>query len=78
MSDLVVHSQHGIGRYVGLKTIKINNSPHDCLVIEYFEKSKLYVPVEDIRLISKFGDSKTVVSLDKLGFSVQVKRRSFC
>ena len=61
---------------LGLKTIKINNSPHDCLVIEYFEKSKLYVPVEDIRLISKFGDSKTVVSLDKLGASNWVKRRS--
>ena len=76
LSDLVVHSQHGIGRYVGLKTIKINNSPHDCLVIEYFENSKLYVPVEDIRLISKFGDSKTVVSLDKLGSSNWIKRRS--
>ena len=52
INDLVVHFSHGIGRYLGLKTIKINNSPHDCLVIEYLEKSKLYVPVEDIRLLS--------------------------
>ena len=73
LSDLVVHLQHGIGRYEGLKTIKINNSPHDCLVIEYFEKSKLYVPVEDIRLISKFGDSKNLVSLDRLGQAIGSK-----
>ena len=76
LSDLVVHLQHGIGRYAGLKTIQINNSPHDCLVIEYLGNSKLYVPVEDIRLISKFGDSKNLVSLDRLGSSNWIKRRS--
>ena len=76
INDFVVHFQHGIGRYLGLKTIKINNSPHDCLIIEYLENSKLYVPVEDIRLISKFGDSKGVVSLDKLGSSNWIKRRT--
>ena len=69
INDLVVHFQHGIGRYLGLKTIKINNSPHDCLIIEYLDSSKLYVPVEDIRLISKFGDSKGFISLDRLGAS---------
>ena len=69
MNDLVVHLSHGIGKYIGLKTIIINNSPHDCLVIEYLEKAKLYVPVEDIRLISKFGDSKNNIALDKLGAS---------
>ncbi|MDC3023889.1 transcription-repair coupling factor [Alphaproteobacteria bacterium] len=76
INDLVVHFQHGIGRYLGLKTIKINNSPHDCLIIEYLDNSKLYVPVEDIRLISKFGESKGVITLDKLGSSNWIKRRS--
>ena len=76
INDLVVHFQHGIGRYLGLSTIKINNSPHDCLIIEYLYNSKLYVPVEDIRLISKFGDSRGVVSLDKLGGSNWIKRRT--
>ncbi len=76
INDLVVHFQHGIGRYLGLKTIKINNSPHDCLIIEYLDNSKLYVPVEDIRLVSKFGDSKGLVSLDKLGASNWIKRRT--
>ena len=76
INDLVVHFQHGIGRYLGLKTIKINNSPHDCLIIEYLDNSKLYVPVEDIRLISKFGESKGIITLDKLGSSNWIKRRS--
>ena len=76
LSDLVVHLQHGIGRYEGLKTIQINNSPHDCLVIQYLGNSKLYVPVEDIRLISKFGDSKNLVNLDRLGSSNWIKRSS--
>ncbi|MBF96325.1 MAG: Transcription-repair-coupling factor [Alphaproteobacteria bacterium MarineAlpha9_Bin4] len=75
-NDLVVHFLHGVGRYLGLKTIKINNSPHDCLIIEYLEKSKLYVPVEDIRLISKFGDSRENIILDRLGASSWLKRKS--
>jgi len=75
INDLVVHFSHGIGRYLGLKTIKINNSPHDCLVIEYLEKSKLYVPVEDIRLLSKFGDAKDNTSLDRLGAGSWNKRK---
>ena len=75
MNDLVVHLSHGIGKYIGLKTIIINNSPHDCLVIEYLEKAKLYVPVEDIRLISKFGDSKNNIALDKLGASNWSKKK---
>ena len=75
LNDLVVHVQHGIGKYLGLKTISINNSPHDCLIIEYQEKSKLYVPVEDIRLISKFGEARASISLDKLGASSWEKRK---
>ena len=78
LNDLVVHFQHGIGRYLGLKTIKINNSPHDCLIIKYLDNSKLYVPVEDIRLISKFGDAKGFISLDRLGSSNWIKKEEHC
>ncbi len=76
INDVIVHISHGIGKYLGLKTIKINNSPHDCLVIEYLEKSKLYVPVEDIRLISKFGEANENILLDKLGSGSWEKKRS--
>ena len=65
--DFIVHNDHGIGKYLGLKTIKIDNLPHDCLVIEYLNNSKLYLPVENINLISKYGDADKNVTLDKLG-----------
>ena len=52
-----------------MKTIQILNRPHDCLVIAYSESAKLYVPVEDIQLITRYGNSNTNVELDKLGSS---------
>ena len=47
--DLVVHSDHGIGRYVGLTSIPVGKSPHDCVALEYAGGDKLYVPVENLR-----------------------------
>ena len=67
IGDYVVHNNHGIGRYLGLKAIMIDDLPHDCMVLEYLNKSKLYLPVENINLISKYGNSDKNVSLDKLG-----------
>ena len=69
IDDYVVHSEHGLGKYLGLKAIQILNRPHDCLVLQYAEKSKLYVPVENIKLISRYGNSNTNVELDRLGSS---------
>ncbi|MDB5438081.1 MAG: mfd, partial [Caulobacteraceae bacterium] len=43
--DLVVHVDHGIGQYEGLKTLEVQGAPHDCLDIQYFGDSKLYLPV---------------------------------
>ncbi|MBK8083456.1 MAG: transcription-repair coupling factor [Devosia sp.] len=64
--DLVVHVDHGIGRFVGLKTIEVWGAPHDCVEIEYASNTKLYLPVENIELLSRYG-SDAVVELDKLG-----------
>ncbi len=76
LEDFVVHRDHGIGKYLGLKTISILEKPHDCLVIEYLNESKLYVPVENINLISKYGSSLSHVELDKLGSQSWNKRKS--
>ena len=43
--DLVVHVDHGIGRFVGLQTIQAAGAPHDCLEIHYAGNDKLYLPV---------------------------------
>jgi transcription-repair coupling factor (superfamily II helicase) len=65
--DLVVHVDHGIGRFIGLETITAAGAPHDCLEIHYEGGDKLYLPVENIELLSRYGSEDTEVALDKLG-----------
>jgi transcription-repair coupling factor (superfamily II helicase) len=64
--DLVVHVDHGIGRYDGLKTITAAGAPHDCLELQY-DGGKLYLPVENIELVSRFGADAEGIQLDRLG-----------
>ncbi len=63
--DLVVHVDHGIGRYLGMEVITAAGAAHECLLLEYAENSKLYLPVENIELLSKYGHEEGL--LDKLG-----------
>ncbi len=65
--DLVVHIDHGIGRFVGLKTIEAAGAPHDCLEILYAGNDRVYLPVENIELLSRYGSEEADVQLDKLG-----------
>jgi transcription-repair coupling factor (superfamily II helicase) len=65
--DLVVHVDHGIGRFVGLQAIQAAGAPHDCLELHYAEGAKLYLPVENIELLSRYGAEDANVQLDKLG-----------
>jgi len=74
--DLVVHADHGIGRYEGLTQIKVGNSPHDCVALEYARGNKLYVPVENIELLSRYGSESEGVTLDSLGGEAWQRRKS--
>jgi transcription-repair coupling factor (superfamily II helicase) len=65
--DLVVHVDHGIGRFEGLQAIEAVGAPHDCLEIHYAEGAKLYLPVENVDLLSRYGSEETAVDLDRLG-----------
>src|SRR5215467_11096671 len=65
--DLVVHVDHGIGRFVGLRAIEAAGAPHDCLEIHYAGGDKLFLPVENIELLSRYGSEETAVELDRLG-----------
>lgn len=67
VGDFVVHVEHGIGRYEGLKTLTIERASHDCLEVCYEGGDKLYVPVENIEVLSRYGASDSLASLDKLG-----------
>ena len=63
--DLVVHVDHGVGRYTGLETITALGAPHDCVALEYAGGDRLYLPVENIELLSRYGHEEGL--LDKLG-----------
>ncbi|HET6182788.1 MAG TPA: transcription-repair coupling factor [Acetobacteraceae bacterium] len=65
--DLVVHQEYGIGRYDGLETLTVGNAPHDCLRLIYDGQEKLYLPVENIEVLSRYGSDAQGVALDKLG-----------
>ena len=74
--DLVVHIDHGIGRYEGLKTLEVNGAPHDCLDIEYGGEARLYLPVENIDLLTRYGAENEGVQLDRLGGAAWQARKS--
>ena len=73
--DLVVHNDHGIGRYTGLVSIPVGASPHDCVALEYAGGDKLYVPVENIDVLSRYG-SDEAGTLDRLGGEAWQRRKS--
>jgi transcription-repair coupling factor (superfamily II helicase) len=65
--DLVVHREHGVGRYEGLVTLEIQHARHDCLRLTYEGGDKLFVPVENIDVLSRYGASEEGAALDRLG-----------
>ena len=67
VGDFVVHADHGIGRFEGLTTITALGAPHDCLEIAYAGGDKLYLPVENIELLTRYGSGDGVAQLDRLG-----------
>ena len=74
--DLVVHIEHGIGRYNGLEAINVGDALHDCLKVLYSGADRLYVPVENIDVLSRFGSDSQGVSLDHLGGAAWQARKS--
>ncbi len=74
--DLVVHMEHGIGRYEGLQSIPVGQSLHDCVMLSYAGGDKLYVPVENIDVLSRFGSESEGVGLDRLGGEGWQKRKA--
>ena len=74
--DLVVHVDHGIGRYEGLTSIPVGQSPHDCVALTYAGGDKLFVPVENLEVLSRYGSDSEGASLDKLGGEAWQRRKS--
>ncbi|OYW44104.1 MAG: transcription-repair coupling factor [Sphingomonadales bacterium 32-68-7] len=74
--DLVVHLDHGIGKYLGLEPITVGQSQHDCVMLEYAGGDKLYIPVENIDVLSRYGSSDEGAVLDRLGGEAWQRRRA--
>ncbi len=74
--DLVVHAEHGIGRYDGLMQIPVAKAPHDCVALSYAGGDKLYVPVENLDVLSRYGNESEGVALDRLGGAAWQTRKS--
>ncbi|HEX7850933.1 MAG TPA: transcription-repair coupling factor [Sphingomonas sp.] len=73
--DLVVHADHGIGRYEGLTQIPVQKAPHDCVALTYAGGDKLYVPVENLEVLSRYGGDEGG-TLDRLGGEAWQRRKS--
>ena len=74
--DLIVHVEHGIGRFAGLRTIEAVGAPHDCLELHYQGSDKLFLPVENLDLLTRYGAAETEVQLDRLGGAAWQARKA--
>ncbi|MGZ8407152.1 MAG: transcription-repair coupling factor, partial [Caulobacteraceae bacterium] len=74
--DLVVHIDHGIGRYTGLTALEVQGAPHDCLELHYAADAKLYLPVENIDLLTRYGADTESATLDRLGGAAWQARKA--
>ena len=74
--ELVVHKDHGIGKFISLETLEVDGNQHDCLLLMYHGDDKLYLPVENIALLSRYGSEDGLAKLDKLGASNWQERKA--
>lgn len=74
--DLVVHAEHGIGRYDGLQTIDVGGAAHDCLMLVYAGDDKLFIPVENIEIVTRYGSEGGPGQLDRLGGAAWQARKA--
>jgi transcription-repair coupling factor (superfamily II helicase) len=67
--DLVVHEEHGLGRFLNLITLDVGNAPHDCVCVVYANDDKIFIPVENLEVLSRYGSEGEFAVLDRLGGS---------
>ncbi len=63
--DLIVHIDHGIGVYRGLEVVEALGAAHEMILLEYAGGDRLYLPVENIEILSRYGHEEGL--LDPLG-----------
>ena len=76
LNALLVHKDHGIGRFEGLEVVTLSNSQHDCLKLCYADNERLLLPVENMDLLSRHSCFDATTKLDKLGGSAWQIRKA--
>jgi len=74
--DFIVHRAHGIGQFCALTPIVVNHITHDCVELLFANNDKLFVPVENLDVLTKYAGNDTLVALDKLGHTAWQKRKA--
>ena len=74
--DFIVHVEHGIGQYQGLHTLTVGTVPHDCVCLTYDGGDKLFIPVENLELLSRYGGEDSQATVDKLGSASWQNRKA--
>lgn len=76
VGDYVVHAEHGIAQYQGLLALNVNNTIHDCVTLIYEGGDKLFLPIENIDLLTRYGGEDAQANLDRLGTTGWQQRKS--
>lgn len=74
--DLVVHEEHGLGRFESLQTLEVSGTAHDCVCVMYSNNDKLFIPVENLEILSRYGSDRDSILLDKLGGAAWQARKA--
>ena len=76
-NSILVHSVYGFCKFKDIKKIHINESLHDCIELEFANNQTLYLPVENLNFITKYGDTTDkTIQLDRLGSNTWQRRKS--
>ena len=76
-NSILVHSEYGLCRFLNIKKLEINQSHHDCVELEFADDQKLFLPIENLNFITKYGnDDNNNAQLDRLGSSHWQKRKA--
>lgn len=72
--ELIIHSDHGVGRFLGIEIIATSGRSQDCVALEYAGGTKLFLPVENLDLLSKLGSNEA--KLDVIGGTAWQERKA--
>ncbi len=75
IDDYLVHYEHGIGQFKGIKNMDLHGKVHDLIQLQY-ANSTLFIPIENLDMLNRYGSKENLVALDNIGTSAWQERRA--